>query len=652
MPFELRNPTGLWLLGLLVPLIVLYILKVRRARLRVASTWLWAAARRDLLAKSPFKRLIVQVPLVLQILALTLLALALARPSTRGEAILGDHVALVVDTSASMSAKETDGATRIELARRSARDVVRALGPGADAMVIEAGREARIASPLDRDVRRLEAAIERISARDVEGHLGRAIAIASERLRQLPGTKRIVVVTDGALADADALAAASIPVDVVKVGSTSTNTAVVRVDVRSGSDPVTKRDQVQAFAVVSHWGDKPRDVFVTLRQRNVREPLASRKLSLAPGERAPVVLTFEPARGDFGTGVLVELSPEDALPADDRAFGRVPAGRKIPVVMVPKEGNAWIQRALLADPDVELVGAALAELGAADVPPDALVVVDGACPAALPGGDVLIVNPPAGRCRTATVAEPMRSPEITSWTESDPRLRFLTLDGVSIATARRIETAGPADALVRTKEGVIVSDVSLPGRTGTLVSFDVGDSTWPLKASFVLFMRNIVELARTHRARGITGPSRTGEPMRVRVPPETDSVELEDPDGNKTTLVAKNGLAVVPEVARAGFYFLSWKAPRPGSLLVAANLTSEAESDLRPKDLQTGAAPVKISTAAEVADAHTEWGWLLAAIALLLIAADAWWITRKPRTLSLGMDRPRLPDRPDARSSA
>lgn len=651
MPLELRNPTGLWLLGLLVPLVVLYILKVRRARLRVPSTWLWAAAQRDLLAKSPFKRLVVQVPLLLQLLALLLLAFALARPSTRGGAIVGDHVAIVVDTSASMSATEPDGTRRIELARRAARDVVRALGPGADALVLEAGREARIASPLDRDVRRLEAAIDRIAARDVEGNLGRAVAIASERLRQLPGTKRIVVVTDAALADPDALASATLPVDVVRVGSAVENTAVVRVDVRSGIDPATKRDQVQAFAVVAHYGDKPRDVFVTLRQRNVAQPLASRKLTIAPGERAPVVLTFEPTRGDRGSGVIVELSPEDALAADDRAYGRVPPGRKIPVVFVPKDGNAWMQRALLADPDVELVGASLAELSTADVPPDALVVVDGACPGSVPGGDIVILNPPPGPCRTATVGEPLKAPEITSWNESDARLRFLTLDGVQVSTARKIETAGPADALVRTQSGVVVSDVSLPGRTGTLVSFDVGDSNWPLKASFVLFVRNLVELARTHRARGITGPARTGEPMRVRIPPDVDAVEIEDPSETKLTVPAKSGLAVVPEVSRAGFYFLSWKGARPGSLLVAANLTSEAESDARARDLVRSGRPVRAASAAEMADAHTEWGWLLAALALLLIAADAWWLTRRPRSAQLGSQKPRMPERRSARSA-
>jgi hypothetical protein len=54
--FELLSPAGLALLALLVPLVVLYILKVKRRRRAVGSTWLWAVARRDLMAKSPFKR--------------------------------------------------------------------------------------------------------------------------------------------------------------------------------------------------------------------------------------------------------------------------------------------------------------------------------------------------------------------------------------------------------------------------------------------------------------------------------------------------------------------------------------------------------------------------------------------------------------------
>ena len=652
MPFELRSPGGLLLLGLVVPLVLLYVLKIRRTRLRVASTWLWTVAERDLLAKSPFKRLLLQIPLLLQLAALLLLALAFAQPATRGGAIMGDHVAIVVDVSASMGAKTPAGTTRMQAARAAAVNVVRALSPGADALVIEAGREARIASPLDRDSRRLEAAIERLEPTDVEGHLGRSLAIAADRLRQLPGDKRIVVVTDRALTDPESLAAVSLPVDIVDVGGDPSNTAIVRVDVRSGVDPATKRDQVQAFAMVAHYGKQPRDVFVTLRQRNVTEPLASRKLTLAPGERAPVVLTFEPTPGDRGTGLIVELSPDDALTTDDRVYARVPMGRKIPVVLAPSDGAPWVRRALSADPDVELLGASLAGLSAGAVPDDALVVVDAACPAALPGGDLLLVNPPAGKCRTAVVGAPIERPVITSWSEADPRLRFLTLDGVDVARARKIETEGQADALVKTREGVLISDVSSPGRTGTLVAFDVGESNWPLKASFVLFIRNVVELARTHRARGVTGPARTGEPMTVRVPPDLSAVEVEDPAGKTLSIPARAGLAVVPEVARAGFYYVSWKGERPGSVLVPANLTSESESDITPKTLPGGSAPVRVSDAATVADSHTDWAWVLAAIALAFIAFDAWWLTRRPRLVTSTVSAtPKLPQRRAARGA-
>jgi len=646
MPFELRNPNGLWLLGLLVPLILLYVLKVRRQRLVIGSTWLWQAAVRDLLARSPWRRLVPELPLFLQILALCALALALGQPATRGGALLGDHLAIIVDTSASMGAVSQDGTSRIAQARNAAHEILRNLEPGAQAMIVEAGHDARIASPLDRDRRRLAAAVDKLSARDVQGDLGAAVSLASERLLRLPGDNRLVVITDGALARADSLASVSLPTEVIQVGGPVENAALVRVDVRGGTTAVAHDEQVQVFALVANFGARPRDLFVTLRQRNVSEPLASRRVQLAPGERAPVMLTFEPAPTDVGSGLVVELSPPDALAADDRAFGRVPLGRRLPVVMAPKDGNAWIQRALLADPDVELLGISLTAVASPEVPDDALVVVDGACPTAVAGMDLVVLDPPSGRCRTANVAEPIERPRITSWQTGDPRLRFLSLDGVELLRARRIETEGPGASLVRARSGTVISDISLPGRTGTLVGFDVGDSNWPLQASFVLFVRNLVEQARTHRARGVVGPARTGTPLQVRVPPDVEHATVAGPDGEISEVNARAGLAVVPEVAQAGFYHVSWQGSRPGSVLVAANLTSEAESNTSPRPLERGRTASAPRQASQL-ESHNDWDWVLAALALLLLAVDAWWLTRRPRPVAAVVTAvPKLPERP------
>jgi len=630
MPFELRSPAHLALLGLLVPLVLLYVLRIRREKRRVPSTWLWRSAERDLLAKQPFRRLFPYISLLLEALAICALALAFARPIVRGGQIDSLHLALIIDTSASMGAVGADGRSRIELARAAARTLSRQLAPGADALVIEAGREPRVVSPLERDPKRIDAAIERVKLGEVEGDLGSALSLATNHLRSRPGSSRIVVVTDGALAHPDAFATASLPVDIVRVGTPVDNVGIVRADVARTSESAG-RDRVQVFALTKNFGKTPRSAFVTLLPQHSTTPLASRRLDLAAGEEAPVTLSFDAAPADQGMGLVVELSAGDALRADDRAYVRVPAGRHLPVVLSPKTASPWIQRALASDPGIELLGAELAALGP-EVPYDAFVVIEGACPDRIPGSDFLIVNPPPGPCHGATIGAALDHPTITSWSDGDSRLRFTSFEGVIVQKANTVVPEGPHASLVRAREGTLIADISGSGRSGTLVGFDVGESNWPLRASFVLFMRNLVELARNHRAGVAAGPARTGEPLAVRVPLDVTEIEIEGAKGSRRTVPARTGIAAMPGPDRAGLYFVSWKGQRPGSTLVPLNLTSARESDLGERELALPQGrPVQAKKAADLSDAVTDWSWVFAALALLAFVLDLHWITRSPK---------------------
>jgi hypothetical protein len=647
---ELLAPGGLALLALLGPLVVLYILKVKRRRRVVASTWLWSVAQRDLMAKAPFKRLIAQVPLFVQAAALILLALALARPATRGRAFSGDHVAIILDVSASMSARAdgtADGReTRLDLAKRAARDILASLTPGSDALVLEAGRDARPLAPLDRDLVRLAAAVDRVTARDVEGDLGAAVALAVDRLRQLGGARRVVVITDGNLARPGALSGAALPVEVITVGAPVDNAAIVRVDVRAGTDPVKGTEQVQGFLIVANYGKAPRSLYVTMRLDHTTDVLASRREVVQPGERRAVQLDFHPTPGDYRKGLVFEISPHDALPVDDVAYARVPAGDKLAVYL--GGASPWLERAIAADPMVDLKSGTVAELLAARLDLDTFVVLDGACPPSPPGGDLLVVHPPPGRCAGTLVGASVELPELTSWDNADPRLRFLTLDGVHVAHANLLEPEGASQRLVNARQGTLVTDISTSTRAGTLVGFDVGDSDWPLKASFVLFVRNLLEQARAHRARGITGPARAGEPMRLTVPATATALAATGPAGEAIEVSQRGGLAVIPEIAHVGFYTLAWQGPQAGSTLVPANLTSAAESDLTVRPLAVEAGHVMVSAAVQP-DAHNEWTWVLALLALGLVVFDVWWLTRDPRAASPvagpAAPRPRMPER-------
>src|SRR5689334_23937306 len=122
-------PAQLAWLGLLAPLIVLYILRRRRQLRQIGSTLLWELALRDMRAEKPWKKLIPQVSLFLQIAALVLGALALARPAGAGRVPAGSRLAVVIDTSASMAAKSARDArtTRLDEAIRLARAEARSL---------------------------------------------------------------------------------------------------------------------------------------------------------------------------------------------------------------------------------------------------------------------------------------------------------------------------------------------------------------------------------------------------------------------------------------------------------------------------------------------------------------------------------------------
>jgi hypothetical protein len=208
------------------------------------------------------------------------------------------------------------------------------------------------------------------------------------------------------------------------------------------------------------------------------------------------------------------------------------------------------------------------------------------------------------------------------------------MDGVHVAKGRELMAKGAGSSLVRAGKSTLVADATLPGRTVTIVGFDVGDSDWPLKASFVLFVRNVVEQARVHRAQGAAGPARTGDPLRVAVPPGTTSVKVVGPGDAERELPARGGFAIVPAVERAGLYEIRWTAPRFGSVRVPANLTSEKESDVKPRPIALDATGGAQAVASRAAEPHQEWAPWLALFAAIVLALDVWWLTRRPKAVS------------------
>src|SRR5918992_1027634 len=90
-------------------LLILYFLKLRRREMAVSSTLLWKKAIQDLQVNAPFQKLRRNLLLLLQLLLLLLLVLALSRPVANYYRGAGKMTAILIDRSASMSARDAQG---------------------------------------------------------------------------------------------------------------------------------------------------------------------------------------------------------------------------------------------------------------------------------------------------------------------------------------------------------------------------------------------------------------------------------------------------------------------------------------------------------------------------------------------------------------
>jgi len=663
-------PKAMWLAAAALPLVLLYVLKTRRQRVRVASAALFDLARREAAARDPWKRLVPELALLLQLLALLLLALAFARPVSKSAGYDADAVVIVLDRSASLGArvrpvssdKAGSSPTRMTRAKEAANKLVDELGIGAEVAVVVAGRDAQLAAPLTRGGKRAKVAIAGVEAGLVEGDLQAALDVARDLLRGRAGRRRVVLISDGALSRQptwlDEEGGAGLDVALIDApppgAAREGNVGIVRVDVRRGPT-ASATDRVEVGVVLASFGapQDGRTRFVTLRRIDRATALDAQKVEISANGHASVTLGFSPASdgSDELATLAIELSPNDALLLDDFAQVVVPPSRTMPVVLgsFGVGGATWIAKALGADPEVRLSKTTPDKLFTANAEPWSLIVVADSCPQSVPGGgDVLVVNPPPGICAGRTVGAAVSGaalPPITSWSPSDARLRYVDLDGVKLGRVVPIAPLGGdatqgasllgSAALVRAESLAVIADASTLDRTVTLWGFDPGDGDLARKAAFVLLLRDAVDVARARRDRSWAPSTRAGVAARVVAAAGAKEVVATRLPGNEVAARAPvlEGVALLEGLDRPGPYALTGAAT--GAPLTVS-LLSEQESDIvrvvdpvRQKVSALGTVPAAKQAEVSAIRARADLRWIVAAVAAVFLALDALWLTRR-----------------------
>ncbi len=623
--------SAFWVLVTLVPvLLALYILRLRRGRQLVPTTTLWTAAAEDIQANTPFQRLRRNLLLLLQLVAIAMLALAVAQPRLETAAGRGARTVLLIDCSASMQAV-AGGRTRFERAIEAAGRVVDRLHPGTwfgsstgQTMVVAMGDQAEIVQPFTGSSAALHAALARVSPRDTSASLERALAMSRawaaepdpDAPRATGAAARLEIFTDGGLRDVEQAALLDADTLVHLVGATdAANRSVQAVAAeRDPDDP----DQIQVFASLWNWTTSERQERVqmsvgggALHVEDVTLPAAIEREdgTIQPGTRDMV---FTQVHSPGASLVEVRVVGEDSLPLDDAAWTVVPEVERLRVRLVSKNPAFW-SRALSVVPSVDvLVGA--------DVAPDIdLTVYDGVSPTEVPDGPTLSINTPF----PSTLLEwgPTRSAE--SVVIGDPRHAVLRGGSPDDLWARAPQTvvADPAvRQVLRGAEGPLVLAWQEGGHRRLHVAFDPTESTWPLDTTFVSFLVDAIEWMAWRGDQAGGGAAMAGESASVRVPEGVETAVATGRGGVSRQLRVRSGnRAGWGPVETSGPWVVRWEEPEVGHRFVAVRVPVQDEGDLRvPSSLRIGDRTPAV--AAGAAGSVPLWPWAIAvAIVVLLI---------------------------------
>ena len=591
------SPTSLLLFGLAAPIVLLYILKLRRRREPVSTLMFWEQLFKEKQTTSLFQKLKHLLSLLLQLLFLTLLVLAIARPQFAFITKSARHVILIIDHSASMNALESSDEeresnraasnSRLKSAKQRALRMVEGLRFMDEMMVTSCHAKLTIHSPFTNHRKSLRQAIQSIQPTDINTNLEPALDLAYAVARTKPSAE-IVIFSDFQAVSEDMLTQLQNPDEEIafhpiQVGTASDNVGITQFRVRKS---LVNAFDYQTLLTVVNASEEEKEINVELY---FNEDLFDvRPYTLAPGESKSEIFgnfTFE------GGQLKAVLDVADALRTDNVAYAALPKREHIPVLLVTEE-NPFLEKVLSVDENLNLSVTAPEDYDA-NATGYHVVIFDRFSPSTLDDGNYMIIHPPKNSPAPASweIGESLETPIITDWERTHPILRHVHLENVQIGEAYRVTPPVGAEVLARSFEDPVLFVDVTPNRKIVFAAIDILQSDLPLRIAFPVIIANTIQWFQ--ESSGVEEHHlHTGEVLTWTVDGDgTDvptSVTITGPGERTWELVAERDEILFDQTEIAGFYTLK---NGDNEKMWAVNLASESEShigvDTKVEDLLT-----------------------------------------------------------------
>ena len=634
-------PAGLIALVAVAIVIVIHMRRRTPPVRTLPSIRFWPVAPEDHAERSRLRRPPLTLPLILQVLAATLIALALARPVVEGVAGLAnqrsvpEHAIVILDGSTSMRANDglSGKPSRWALATSEVDGLLDAWQPGdVTTVILTGGRLQSFSGSTARQIDDIRAMFDTMEPPGGRADIDAALTLAADLL--LPDrANRLVVITDGAVRANPAVAGlVRAPIELRLVGEPGAvmpNLAVTSI----GSRELPGRsDQHRLAFTLASFGDEAVRAPYTVQADGA--DVVTETIDLAPGGSRSVEVNLPPEATDISVAIQVL----DVQAADNRADLRISgAGLSALDILLLSDAPGSLERALSVIPDarVETFPSTTPGIAALAAAYD-LVVFEGFSPPVddVPAVPMLFVRPQQID-ETFAIEGVMPAPEIVQLQAGDPILDGVDLAGVTFGETPRYRVSPGERVLVGGASGDLSGPLIWRGvvadQPSVALAFDLASSNISQRVAFpVLISRIVADLT----VSALPGTVVIGEPVVYAPSLDAARVTFSDPDGQVATLevsgdgaTTRNDLTF-DDTGRAGLYSVrefDGDGQTVGEGAFVVNAGHPEESNLRPvAGLGASLVGGPELTSSPASRTGTSELWPLLVVAALLLIVAEW----------------------------
>ena len=482
-------PVMLGLGAIALPVIALYILKVKRRRAQVPYLRLWEELLVETRARSLFQRLKRLYSLLLQLLILASLVFALTQPDFTLSSVKKESIVLLLDTSASMSSLEDPetGRTRFDLLREKAEEFVEGRSHEDEMMLVAVSDRVDVLSSFSRSTIRLRDGLERLAPTNRSLDVDRAYSFAREVTADAEHPI-ILFLSDGDAGEIREILGEDENAGLVRLGEAKANVGITRFAARKNTSLGT--DYI--LGLVENFGEEEVEVRLELYLNDKAAKVWNETIPAGQSVEIERQLSFD----EGGTLQLI-LDHKDALDVDNRAWAVVRPTRLRKVVLIAPNPDAaepfWValesMSEVVSPESFTISSLSYPGLSEAERKADVTIVV-GEVPENLPEqGNLILMNSAVPEFLPARQTGVDPAPEVWDWDREHLLNRYLNYRDLPLPPARNI-ALDSGTPLVTSFEGPLISAFDTPGRMVVYVAFDMTADQFPFRLAFPMLLRN------------------------------------------------------------------------------------------------------------------------------------------------------------------